>query len=40
MQPSVLRLIYRLFHFFSSRSNTLPTFVDKQAMPLEVLFKS
>jgi hypothetical protein len=40
MQPSVLRLIYRLFHFFSSRSNTLPAFVDKQAMPLEVLFKS
>lgn len=40
MRPFMLRLIYRAFRFFSSRSNNLPKFVDKQAMPLEVLFKS
>lgn len=40
MQPVLLRLVYRVFRFFSNRSNSLPTFVDQQAMPLDVLFKS
>lgn len=40
MQPLVLRLIYRLFQLFARRSRNLPKFVDKQAMPLDVFFKS